>query len=125
MRELTELLEMTFVSSTGMRVTIAQLRRGMHATRGGSGAHMVTLSRDRAAETTAWRAPSMLESITPARDRRGNPSSMAKQLFGTDGIRGIPGTYPLDDPTLERVGVALGEYLLAHAGVEGAPRRGF
>src|ERR1700689_292127 len=39
---------------------------------------------------------------------------MAKQLFGTDGIRGIPGTYPLDDATLERAGFALGEYLLAH-----------
>jgi phosphoglucosamine mutase len=42
---------------------------------------------------------------------------MAKELFGTDGIRGVPGTYPLDDPTLERVGLALGEYLrslLAH-----------
>jgi phosphoglucosamine mutase len=38
---------------------------------------------------------------------------MAKQLFGTDGIRGIPGTYPLDDPTLERLGFVLGEYLLA------------
>ena len=32
----------------------------------------------------------------------------AKQLFGTDGIRGIPGEYPLDDATLERVGCALG-----------------
>ena len=38
---------------------------------------------------------------------------MAKQLFGTDGIRGIPGTYPLDDPTLERLGFVLGEFLLA------------
>jgi phosphoglucosamine mutase len=38
---------------------------------------------------------------------------MAKQLFGTDGIRGIPGTYPLDDRTLERLGFVLGEYLLA------------
>jgi phosphoglucosamine mutase len=36
---------------------------------------------------------------------------MAKQLFGTDGIRGVPGEYPLDDTTLERVGAALGEYL--------------
>jgi phosphoglucosamine mutase len=36
---------------------------------------------------------------------------MAKQLFGTDGIRGIPGEYPLDDATLDRVGLALGEYL--------------
>ena len=36
---------------------------------------------------------------------------MAKQLFGTDGMRGIPGTYPLDDPTLERLGLMLGEYL--------------
>ena len=37
----------------------------------------------------------------------------AKQLFGTDGIRGIPGEYPLDDATLERVGFALGQYLKA------------
>jgi phosphoglucosamine mutase len=36
---------------------------------------------------------------------------MAKQLFGTDGIRGIPGEYPLDDLTLTRVGAALGDYL--------------
>src|SRR5580700_4419115 len=34
-----------------------------------------------------------------------------KQLFGTDGIRGIPGEYPLDDVTLERVGSALGLHL--------------
>jgi phosphoglucosamine mutase len=39
---------------------------------------------------------------------------MAKQFFGTDGIRGIPGEYPLDDATLERVGHALGKYLRAH-----------
>ena len=37
---------------------------------------------------------------------------MAKHLFGTDGIRGIPGTYPLDDATLEGVGRALGKYLV-------------
>ncbi len=36
---------------------------------------------------------------------------MAKQLFGTDGIRGIPGEYPLDDATLIRTGAALGNYL--------------
>jgi phosphoglucosamine mutase len=36
---------------------------------------------------------------------------MTKQLFGTDGIRGVPGEYPLDDATLGRVGAALGEYL--------------
>jgi len=35
----------------------------------------------------------------------------AKRLFGTDGIRGIPGEYPLDDATLERVGSALGLHL--------------
>ncbi len=39
---------------------------------------------------------------------------MAKQLFGTDGIRGIPGKYPLDDATLERVGFALGEHVRSH-----------
>lgn len=40
---------------------------------------------------------------------------MAKQLFGTDGIRGLPGEYPLDDATLERVGAALGAYLRTHS----------
>ena len=38
--------------------------------------------------------------------------TMTKELFGTDGIRGIPGTYPLDDATLYGVARALGKYLL-------------
>jgi phosphoglucosamine mutase len=37
---------------------------------------------------------------------------MPKELFGTDGIRGVPGTPPLDDGTLHRVGRALGHFLL-------------
>jgi len=36
---------------------------------------------------------------------------MAKELFGTDGIRGIPGTAPLDDATLYATGRGLGECL--------------
>jgi phosphoglucosamine mutase len=36
---------------------------------------------------------------------------MAKELFGTDGIRGIPGTPPLDDATLYATGRSLGMYL--------------
>jgi phosphoglucosamine mutase len=36
---------------------------------------------------------------------------MPKQLFGTDGIRGVPGTSPLDDATLHAVGRAVGSYL--------------
>jgi len=36
---------------------------------------------------------------------------MTKQLFGTDGIRGVPGTPPLDDATLFAVGRSLAEYL--------------
>lgn len=40
---------------------------------------------------------------------------MAKELFGTDGIRGIPGEYPLDDATLDRVGLALGNYVRSRA----------
>jgi phosphoglucosamine mutase len=38
---------------------------------------------------------------------------MPKELFGTDGIRGIPGEPPLDDATLFRVGRALGAFLAA------------
>ncbi len=41
---------------------------------------------------------------------------MAKQLFGTDGIRGIPGTAPLDDQTLYATGRGLGKYLLREHG---------
>ena len=36
---------------------------------------------------------------------------MPRELFGTDGIRGIPGRYPLDDHTLFWVGRSLGAYL--------------
>jgi phosphoglucosamine mutase len=36
---------------------------------------------------------------------------MAKELFGTDGIRGVPGTPPLDDATLFAIGRSLGAYL--------------
>jgi phosphoglucosamine mutase len=36
---------------------------------------------------------------------------MAKELFGTDGIRGIPGTPPLDGATLQATGRSLGGYL--------------
>jgi phosphoglucosamine mutase len=43
---------------------------------------------------------------------------MAKQLFGTDGIRGVPGQYPLDDATLELVGRTLGEQLQSKAGTQ-------
>mgnify|MGYP001247414432 CR=1 FL=1 len=33
---------------------------------------------------------------------------MARELFGTDGLRGVAGEYPLDPPTICAVGVALG-----------------
>jgi phosphoglucosamine mutase len=36
---------------------------------------------------------------------------MGKELFGTDGVRGIPGQYPLDDRTLYAIGRALAEQL--------------
>ena len=36
---------------------------------------------------------------------------MPKQYFGTDGIRGVPGTPPLDDATVHAVGRAVGKYL--------------
>lgn len=39
---------------------------------------------------------------------------MARQLFGTDGIRGVAGQYPLDKPMSYAFGVALGEWARAH-----------
>lgn len=50
-----------------------------------------------------------LSSRTPLRETK--PSKMAKELFGTDGIRGIPGEYPLDDQTLYWIGRSIGGYL--------------
>jgi len=39
--------------------------------------------------------------------------------FGTDGIRGIAGQYPLDPPTVLRIGRAIGEWLRAKTGDTG------
>src|SRR5204863_7854625 len=36
---------------------------------------------------------------------------MPKEFFGTDGIRGVPGTPPPDDTTLYATGRSLGAYL--------------
>ena len=43
-----------------------------------------------------------------------------KRLFGTDGIRGVAGEYPLDESTVTRVGRALADSLRTASGV--APR---
>ena len=52
-----------------------------------------------------WLAP-------PQEGRRGSTIlDMPKELFGTDGIRGVPGEYPLDDQTLYWVGRSIGGYL--------------
>ena len=40
---------------------------------------------------------------------------MARQLFGTDGIRGVAGEYPLDAATVHAFGCALGEWAGAAA----------
>jgi len=37
---------------------------------------------------------------------------MARKLFGTDGIRGVAGEYPLDPKTVHAVGAALAQYVL-------------
>ncbi len=44
---------------------------------------------------------------------------MARQLFGTDGIRGVAGEHPLDDATVCAVGQALGRLV---AGLEARPQ---
>ena len=36
---------------------------------------------------------------------------MARTLFGTDGIRGIAGQYPLDRKTVQAAGIALGDWV--------------
>jgi len=44
---------------------------------------------------------------------------MSRQLFGTDGIRGVAGEFPLDRPTVSAFGMALGEWVAAKAREEG------
>jgi phosphoglucosamine mutase len=39
---------------------------------------------------------------------------MARQLFGTDGVRGVAGQYPLDPATTHALGRALGEWAARH-----------
>jgi len=39
---------------------------------------------------------------------------LGKQLFGTDGIRGVAGEYPLDPATIYAFGIALGDDATAH-----------
>jgi phosphoglucosamine mutase len=73
---------------------------------------MVTLSAKASIAAAAPPTIPVLKLAALPREAR-DPTNMAKQLFGTDGIRGVPGAYPLDDATLERAGFALGEYLLA------------
>jgi phosphoglucosamine mutase len=62
----------------------------------------------------------MLDFLQPGFEKTGSlyghgvphqPLFMAKELFGTDGIRGVPGTPPLDDATLYAAGASLGACL--------------
>jgi phosphoglucosamine mutase len=46
---------------------------------------------------------------------------MARELFGTDGIRGVPGRFPLDDATVYAAGRALGRHIVDPS-AGGAPR---
>jgi len=50
------------------------------------------------------------------------PSIDVPRLFGTDGIRGTAGTYPLDPPTVRRVGAALVRALPPTVESNGSPR---
>ncbi len=48
---------------------------------------------------------------------------MGKELFGTDGIRGVAGEYPLDPATVFAFGVALGHDADGGAGKPGSADR--
>ena len=45
---------------------------------------------------------------------------MAQKLFGTDGVRGKAGDWPLDEATVTRLGAALVRSLPHHVGASGA-----
>ncbi len=48
------------------------------------------------------------------------PVEQVRQLFGTDGMRGVAGEFPLNAPTVFALGKALGDWAAGHA-AEGAP----
>src|SRR5262249_54055446 len=63
--------------------------------------------------------PDRFEAIGTPRSLRGFSTSCGKReagawvrkLFGTDGIRGVAGDYPLDKKTVHAIGPALGDHL--------------
>src|SRR4029077_3908929 len=70
------------------------------------------------------RGPRPCRRHTAGASRSRGPDSMSR-LFGTDGVRGKAGTYPLDPPTVRRLGAALARALAldsARAKGDGRPR---
>src|SRR5256885_1318228 len=78
--------------------------------------------------TRAWRGltPRRLQCGSPmprTEGGSGGPRSIeVPRLFGTDGIGGTAGTYPLDPPTVRRVGAALVRALLKGDGSTASSR---
>src|SRR5947208_8215619 len=76
----------------------------------------------------AWRGstPRRLQCGSPmprTEGGSGDPRSCeAPRLFGTDGIRGTAGTYPLDPPTVRRMGAGLVRALPKADASNGSPR---
>lgn len=61
----------------------------------------------------------VLKSGPEVYDKKYIRMAISRQLFGTDGIRGVAGEPPLDDRTAHALGVALGEWVRAeHAAPE-------
>src|SRR5690606_21996193 len=52
-------------------------------------------------------SPPLFRSRRAGLARRDDPLAMAPRLFGTDGVRGRAGEYPLDRTTVRRLGAAL------------------
>lgn len=60
--------------------------------------------------------------MSPAATAPASPMSASRQLFGTDGIRGEAGHYPLDAETVLRLGQAAADVFLARRAATGAGR---
>ena len=56
--------------------------------------------------------PRRLQEVQANRERA---AAGMRQLFGTDGIRGVAGEYPLDPRTVLAIGRALGQRLAARS----------
>ena len=66
------------------------------------------------ADPQVWLESSPVVTVRLTIEQQTEKQINMRQLFGTDGMRGVAGSYPLDPPTTFALGVALGRWVVKH-----------